>query len=87
MNPSTAILLLLLIPLLAIVLTLLFDKRPNVRELFTLLAGISLVCVAGSLASQVFAGERPAWSFPFEMVSGLPIAFRVEPLGMLFALV
>jgi multicomponent Na+:H+ antiporter subunit D len=87
MNPSTAIQMLLLIPLFAIVLTVLFDRRPNVRELFTLAAGILLLWVAGSLAPQVFDGGRPTWSLPFEMVSGLPIAFRAEPLGMLFALV
>ena len=87
MNSQTAIQVILLIPLIAILLTGLFDKRPNVREMFTLAAGGGLLWVVASLAPQVFDGQRPEWTLPLKMIGGLPLAFKLEPLGMLFALV
>ena len=87
MNPETSIKLALLLPLIACLSIAVFDKRSNIRELFTLACAGTLLCVVGSLASHVFAGARPEWLLPFEVVSGLGIAFQVEPLGMLFALV
>jgi len=86
-NAQAAIQLTLLLPLIAIVFTALFDKRPNVREMFTLAAGGGLLWVVASLAPEVFAGSRPEWTLPLKMIGGLPLAFKVEPLGMLFALV
>ena len=45
MNAVSAIQLTLVLPLIAIVLALLFDKRPNVREMFTLSIGAALLWV------------------------------------------
>ena len=87
MNAIAAIQLVLLLPLMAVVFTALFDKRPNVREMFTLAFGVALLWVVASLAPEVFAGSRPEWTLPLTMIGGLPLAFKVEPLGMLFALV
>ena len=87
MNPETSIKLALLLPLIACLSIAVFDKRSNIRELFTLACAGTLLCVVGSLASHVFAGVRPEWLLRFKVVSGLRIAFQVEPLGMLFALV
>ncbi|MFP6603931.1 MAG: monovalent cation/H+ antiporter subunit D family protein, partial [Pirellulaceae bacterium] len=87
MNAIAAIQLVLLLPLIAVVFTALFDKRPNVREMFTLAFGVALLWVVASLAPGVFAGSRPEWTLPLTMIGGLPLAFKVEPLGMLFALV
>ena len=87
MNPETSIILVLLLPLMSALLTMLFDKRPNVRELFTMSVAGILLWVVVSLAPQVFAGARPTWALPVEVVNGLSIAFELEPLGMLFALV
>ena len=76
----------LVLPLVATVMTGLFGKRPNAREFFTLLSAGALFWVVASLAPGVFAGGRPAFTL-LEMFPGLPIAFEIEPLGMLFALV
>ena len=86
MTVETSIGLALLLPLIAVILTGLFARRPNLRELFTLLIAGALFIVVASLAPQVFAGARPALTL-FEVLPGLAIAFEIEPLGMLFALV
>ena len=86
MNPEFAIQLALLIPLVAAGITLLFSQRPNLRDGGSIVAGIALFAVVASLAPHVFSGGRPMIS-TMEMVPGLAIAFQVEPLGMLFALV
>ena len=59
---------------------------PNLREGVSLLtAGALFFCVA-SLVPSVLDGARPGFEL-LEVMPGLQIAFRVEPLGMLFALV
>ncbi|RPI45688.1 MAG: monovalent cation/H+ antiporter subunit D family protein, partial [Betaproteobacteria bacterium] len=60
--------------------------RPNLRETVTIATSIALVGCVLSLATEVLAGER-ARLMVFEVMPGLPLAFEVEPLGMLFALV
>jgi len=61
-------------------------RRPNVRETVTLASAVSLfACVLGLLPS-VLEGGRPQL-FVLEMLPGIALGFRVEPLGMLFALV
>ncbi|MEM7050950.1 MAG: monovalent cation/H+ antiporter subunit D family protein [Acidobacteriota bacterium] len=86
MSPGTAILLALALPAIAAVFAALLHRRPNLRELFSLLCGSGLLAVTAYLAPRVAAGERPAYVL-FEMLPGLGIAFELEPLGMLFALV
>lgn len=86
MTPAPAILLSLFIPLAGAVLIALSDRWPNVREGVTLVTATLLFLVVASLVPTVFAGGRPEATL-IEMLPGLPIAFVVEPLGMLFALV
>ena len=86
MNPERAIGLALALPLAAVVLTGVFAKWANLREMCTLVIGGALFWTVASLTPQVAAGARPAVSL-FEVIPGLPIAFELEPLGMLFALV
>jgi len=58
----------------------------NLRDAVTLLTALGLfVCVA-SLLPQLLVGARPQL-FLLEMLPGIALGFRVEPLGMLFALV
>ena len=87
MNAVSAIQLTLVLPLIAIVLTLLFDKRPNVREMFTLSIGGALLWVVIVLTRHLSQGDGGEWTLPLKMIGGLPLAFKPEPLGMLFALV
>lgn len=57
---------------------------PNVRETCSLLTSISLIAVVWSLLPELIKGERPEIAL-FDVFPGIGIAFRVEPLGMLFA--
>ena len=58
---------------------------PNLREAVTLVtAGALFAVVVLGLAPLVHGGERPGL-LVIETFAGVEIAFRVEPLGMLFA--
>lgn len=85
-HPDNLIWITIGLPLVALALINLFGRSPNLREGCTIL--VSSVLFAGTclLATDVFTGGRPQWTVG-EMVPGFSIAFRVEPLGMLFALV
>ncbi|MEE2836603.1 MAG: proton-conducting transporter membrane subunit [Myxococcota bacterium] len=86
MSATVLILLSIFMPLTAGLVLRAFDKEPNIRDGFSLLVAAStFVCVC-SLTPQVMAGERPAFEL-VEMLPGLSIAFEIEPLGMLFALI
>lgn len=86
MSEVNRIQLALVLPLAAGLWVLLFSQRENLRELGTLSFGLALFGNIASLASQVFSGERPEWIM-MEPLPGFAISFRLEPLGMLFALV
>ncbi len=76
----------LAIPAIGAGLIALAGRRPNLREAATLLTALSLVgCVLG-LLEPVLGGARPALLLQ-EILPGLSLSLRVEPLGMLFALV
>ncbi|MCM2373124.1 proton-conducting transporter transmembrane domain-containing protein [Aporhodopirellula aestuarii] len=86
MSPDHMIWISLALPILAVGLIVFFGKTPDLRDGSSgTIAGL-LFIVTASLSIGVFAGERPEWNLG-EMLPGFEIAFRVEPLGMLFALV
>ena len=74
------------VPLLAAVLIPLCSSKPDLREAVTLVAAGLLAVIVWGLVPQVTGGARPAFVLA-EIVPGLRIAFRAEPLGMIFALV
>ena len=76
----------LLVPTLGAALVWAFGRRPNLREAATLATAVALLACVLQLLPPVLAGERPELTV-LEMLPGIPLAFRVEPLGMLFALV
>ena len=86
MSEATAIGLALTLPLVAALVTVALGRWPNVRESATLIVAGALFLVVLSLLPGVMAGERPALVL-FSILPGLAIAFRVEPLGMLVAMV
>jgi len=61
-------------------------RTPNLREAVTLASAAALFLCVVSLLPGVLAGARPEVSV-LEPLPGLAVAFSVEPLGMLFALV
>jgi multicomponent Na+:H+ antiporter subunit D len=76
----------LAVPAAGAVLIALAGRWPNLRETITLAtAGLLFAAVYG-LLPQVLAGGRPA-AVLLTMLPGLALELRVEPLGMLFALV
>ena len=86
MSDPQLILAALLLPLLGALGIVLAGRAPNLREGITLTTAVVLfVCVA-QLLDPVLAGGRPELVL-LEPLPGLPLAFRVEPLGMLFALI
>ena len=87
MSVETAVGLAVLWPVFGVGLVALLRQWPNVREAASLITGGSLLAiVAGVILPVVRAGGRPRLDL-VEVLPGLELAFEVEPLGMLFALV
>jgi multicomponent Na+:H+ antiporter subunit D len=85
-SAATLIALVLLIPFATALLLPLFAARPNLREATTLIGAVLLFAMVLQLLPEVLGGATP--SLPvWTVLPGLAIAFSVEPLGMLFALV
>ena len=86
LSPEHAIPAAMAVPVAGAALIALAGSKPNLRESVTLgTAALLLACVL-SLLPSVLAGERPA-ALWFDLLPGLQVAFKVEPLGMLFALI
>ena len=85
MNAQDTILLALILPLAgAVAIALAGRINANLRETVTLVTAGGLAATVWSLLPGVMAGERPGVTVT-ELLPGIEIAFRVEPLGMLFA--
>jgi len=76
----------LALPLFGALLVSLTGRWPNLREAVTLTVSGCLFAVVLTLLPEVASGGRPEASL-FEILPGLALAFRLEPLGMLFACV
>ena len=85
MNPQLLILAALGVPLTgALLIGLAGRLNDNLREAITLVtAGLLIACV-WSLLPLVYGGGRPGVEL-FEVLPGITVAFKVEPLGMMFA--
>ncbi len=86
MNTSNLILVALALPPCGALGIALAHRWPNLREGITLATAVLLFACVAQLLDPVLAGARPSVTL-FEPLPGLPVAFRVEPLGMLFALI
>ena len=86
MTVETLIVLALVVPAATAALLPLFSSRPNVREATTLIGAVLLFVTVLALLPAVLAGQTPSLDV-WTVVPGLSIAFSLEPLGMLFALV
>ena len=76
----------LLLPLVGAAGIVLARRHPNLREGVTLATAALLFLCVCQLVGPVTAGLRPELTL-LEPLPGMPVAFRVEPLGMLFSLV
>jgi len=79
-------LLAVLVPLLVIPVLMSSGRRPNVREAWVFAAGILMFALIVSMTPVILAGHRIELTL-FRLMPGADIAFRVDGLGMLFALV
>lgn len=86
LTPEQAIQASIAVPLTGALLISMAGRVPNLREAITLVTAAVLFAVVLTLLPLVMAGERPGVVL-FSLLPGLDIAFRVEPLGMLFALI
>jgi len=84
MTPEVTILLALVVPLIGAIGIALTGKSPNLRETVTLTTAAITFALVASLFDDVMAGARPERVL-LEMLPGLNIAFKLEPLGMVFA--
>ena len=85
MSAESTILFALILPLAgAAVIALAGRINANLRETVTLVTAGGLAMTVWSLLPAILAGERPGAKL-IELMPGVEIAFRVEPLGMLFA--
>jgi multicomponent Na+:H+ antiporter subunit D len=75
-----------ILPLLGTVPIMLSGRSPNLRESWTLLAGVGMFAIIASMLPAVLAGGGFVITLA-EVVPGVPIQLRVDALGMFFALV
>jgi multicomponent Na+:H+ antiporter subunit D len=75
-----------MLPLLATVPIMLSGRTPNLRESWTLLAGVGMFATVASMLPAVLAGGGFVLTLA-EVVPGVSIQLRVDALGMFFALV
>ena len=75
-----------LISLVAIVPIVLSGKRPNLREGWTFLAGFIKLGIVVSMLPVILGGGTVQYTL-CEVLPGLAIAFKVDAMGMLFALI
>jgi multicomponent Na+:H+ antiporter subunit D len=84
-TPEVAILVAIGLPLAgALAIALAGRVSPNLRETATLVTAAALIWVVWGLLPTLMAGGRPSVELS-QVMPGLMIAFKVEPLGMLFA--
>jgi multicomponent Na+:H+ antiporter subunit D len=79
-------------PVLAVLVSLLVvplimatgEKRPNLREFWSILAGIIKFSIVISMAPVIFSGHNIEYTL-ISFYEGIDIKFRVDALGLLFA--
>lgn len=86
MNPETLIIIILLLPLLGAIGIVATRHHPNLRESVTLITATLVAILVVMIASQFMDGREFALTLT-EPMPGLSIAFKIEVLGMLFALI
>ncbi len=86
MTPAATIIAAIAVPLIGAALIAAAHRAPNVRETITMVTAGILFLLVASLTPLVLAGERPEVTL-LEMMPGLSLTFKVEPLGMLFGLI
>ena len=85
-DASQLIVLAILVPLFGGFVLLTARKSPNIREAITITTAVILFTIVLAITDNAFNGIEMQ-SFWIELFPGIGLAFEVEPLGVLFALV
>ncbi|MEL6290971.1 MAG: proton-conducting transporter membrane subunit [Pseudomonadota bacterium] len=85
-SPETFMIAAIVVPLVAALLIPLFHKAPALREGVTLGSAGALAVIVAHLLPTVMADGRPQIT-GFTIAEGATIGLKLEPLGMLFAMV
>jgi multicomponent Na+:H+ antiporter subunit D len=85
-SPENLLLATVVIPLLGALAIPLFNSQPNLRESVTLVTAFLLCGTVWSLLPGVLAGNQPSYQV-VEVLPDVALAFKIEPLGMLFGLI
>jgi len=73
-----------LVSLVAAAIILVLHKRPNLRDATTLIAAVIKFLLVISMAPLILQGRVVEYTL-FSVLPGIDFAFRVDPLGMVFA--
>lgn len=73
------------VSLAAVVLIRISDKNPNLREFWTISAAIIKFAIVASMLPVIYSGKVIEYTL-FTILPGLDIAFKVDALGIFFAL-
>lgn len=79
------IMLALIVPLFGAAAIYAVGRMPDVRETLTVITCIALAIITITMFVRTGAGDPPSWMLVRPM-AGLEVAFKLEPLGALFAL-
>ncbi len=60
------------------------ERRANLREFWSVAAGVALFALVASMIPEVLAGGTPECAV-FRLLPGIELAFRVDAFGLLFA--
>ncbi len=61
------------------------ERRANLREFWSVAAGVLQAALVGSMIPDVLAGRAPEWVL-FRILPGIELAFRADGFGLLFGL-
>lgn len=86
MTPETTLLLTLGVPVIGALLIALFGRWPNVRESITMVTAAAVFGLVVKLYPFALSDTMMRVTL-FEIMPGIPVAFHLEPLGMVYALV
>ncbi|NVM24204.1 MAG: monovalent cation/H+ antiporter subunit D family protein, partial [Desulfobacterales bacterium] len=76
----------ILCPAIAAPMILLFGKRPNIREGWTIAAGIAMFSLVLSMLPTILDGEVIKCTFFQTLFEGVALGFKVDAFGLIFAL-
>ena len=78
-------LLAILVSLVAVIPILIFSRRPNIREFWTILAAVIKFGIVISMLPVVLAGNYPSIIL-FEISPAISLALKVDMAGIIFAM-